>query len=153
MKIENGYVQIDIEDVWNSLDEKGKYDFLENIAFTNEAWESIVDSLIIDSIIEESVVSSTYNAHIMKARQKLLEHLGKIQVKHFTTLVHELNKAKKDIYELQEKQRNIISSISDNFGAEAVYDVLGTAKPTVKVEYPSWINEETIKKYFEQNNL
>lgn len=60
MKIENGWVKIDICDVWDALDDDGKREFLENIAYKTEVFEEIVDQ-IVNEITNESVVAENFN--------------------------------------------------------------------------------------------
>lgn len=146
MKIEEGYVKINFDDIWNTLSENDKYTFLEDVVYTNEAWKTIVDSLVLDPIIDDIIVSTNYNNHIYEAREKILENLGKIELKHFVSLLHELDDTKRQLYikdqeyiKLQKLHRDITS---ENY-------IFGIGEIYKSVEYPTWVNEESIKKYFE----
>jgi len=147
MKIENGWVKIDICDVWDALDDDGKREFLENIAYKTEVFEEIVDQ-IVNEITNESVVAENFNGYIYKAREKILEKLNLIQARHFVSLIHELECAKRKAYENDKKYWDLRRKVRDYLGFDIVNQFNELEKE--RVEYPKWLDVEDIKKYFDK---
>lgn len=89
MKINQGEITIGISELYNSMSEDERREFLQNLAWEDDIFEDTV------SDISKGFSSSNYNVHITKTRKKLLEKVGIIEKSYIKDLLREIDMAHK----------------------------------------------------------
>lgn len=106
MQIEQGQIIIGISDLYNSLPEDERREFLQNLAWEEDIFEDTVNDIL------KGVSGSNYNIHITKVREKILEQVGIIEKSYIRDLLREIDRANKyaeyfrnSLWDFQQKVR------------------------------------------------
>jgi hypothetical protein len=148
MKSEKGYVMVSLYDIWNSLDTESKEDFIENIIYQEDVSSKLIDELI-DVLIDDTVVTKSFNGWIYNGRTKILEKLGLLQAKHFSSLLHELNQAMLDAKRWNKEYSAIYDELRQ---LREEYGIPYKSLPQIPYENAGWVRIEDIAKYFKSED-
>ena len=105
---ENDNITISIYDLVDNLSDEAKRDLGQQILWSKDAFNDILDA-----IINDQIVSPRFGYNIFDARAKILNGLDILQRNHFRSLITELERANLDKARWEQDYWNLYHSIPD----------------------------------------
>lgn len=90
MKLEDGYIKVDIYDLFSGMSDEQKREFLTSVTWTDEVFEDMKTAIM------ENYATSSYDYNIHMLREHFLKESGILTRKYMEAMLRDLDKAKKD---------------------------------------------------------